>query len=41
LEFIPTVSFLKLLLLVLFKDQYEIQNLIRESDPHKIGLVKV
>ncbi|CAG8518678.1 32589_t:CDS:2, partial [Racocetra persica] len=43
LDFIPTVSFFKLLLILLFnKDQqYEIQKLIYKSDPDKIGLVKV
>ncbi|CAG8745114.1 22786_t:CDS:2, partial [Cetraspora pellucida] len=43
LDFIPTVSFFKLLL-ILFRNkdqQYEIQKLIYESDHDKIGLVKV
>ncbi|CAG8584746.1 5369_t:CDS:2, partial [Cetraspora pellucida] len=43
LDFIPTVSFFKLLL-ILFRNedqQYEIQKLIYETDPDKIGLVKL
>ncbi|RIB09227.1 cytochrome P450 [Gigaspora rosea] len=42
LDFIPTVSFFKLLLILLCNQgQYEIQKLIRESDPDRIGLVKI
>ncbi|CAG8474977.1 8193_t:CDS:2 [Gigaspora rosea] len=38
LDFIPTVSFFKLLLILLCNQgQYEIQKLIRESDPDRIG----
>ncbi|CAG8606381.1 3186_t:CDS:10, partial [Dentiscutata heterogama] len=42
LEFIPTVSFFKLFSILLSNGgQHEIQKLIRESDPNKIGLVKL
>ncbi|CAG8781606.1 4341_t:CDS:2, partial [Cetraspora pellucida] len=42
LDFIPTVSVFKFLLLMIRdKGQYEIQKLIFESDPDRIGLVKV
>ncbi|CAG8567982.1 20_t:CDS:10, partial [Racocetra persica] len=42
LEFIPTVSLFKFLLLLAHnKGQDEIQKLIFESDPDKIGLVKI
>ncbi|CAG8709371.1 4410_t:CDS:2, partial [Dentiscutata heterogama] len=41
LEFIPTVPFFKYLSILLSNGgQHEIQKLIRESDPNKIGLVK-
>ncbi|CAG8550977.1 12707_t:CDS:2 [Gigaspora margarita] len=41
LDFIPTVSFFKLLIILLCNQgQYEIQKLIHESDPDRIGLVK-
>ncbi|CAG8745346.1 25215_t:CDS:10, partial [Dentiscutata erythropus] len=42
LEFIPTVSFFKLSLILLRNQgQHEIQKLISESDPDRIGLVKI
>ncbi|CAG8689933.1 26123_t:CDS:2 [Dentiscutata erythropus] len=42
LEFIPTVSFFKYFSILLSNGgQLEIQKLIRESDPNKIGLVKI
>ncbi|KAF0449618.1 cytochrome P450 [Gigaspora margarita] len=41
LDFIPTVSFFKDILILLRNGgQLETQNLFRESDPNKIGLVK-
>ncbi|CAG8732773.1 4235_t:CDS:10 [Cetraspora pellucida] len=42
LEFIPTVPILKFFFAVWFyKEQHEIQRVISESDPEKIGLVKI
>ncbi|CAG8738005.1 5192_t:CDS:2, partial [Dentiscutata heterogama] len=42
LELIPTVPIFKFARAVLFnKGQHEIQRVISESDPEKIGLVKI
>ncbi|CAG8819043.1 6756_t:CDS:2, partial [Racocetra persica] len=42
LELIPTVSLFKFLFAVWFyKEQHEIQRVIYDSDPEKIGLVKI